>query len=86
MRPHRFAGRGLIPDPFYRDNETNLQWIDKASWEYKCEFEVSPAMGPGPRPVATHGTGHLRGVNLNGTHLQSTDNMFRGGGSTSSPF
>ena len=27
----------LIPDPFYRDNETRVQWVDKNSWEYKTE-------------------------------------------------
>ena len=30
----------LIPDPFFRDNESKLQWIDKANWEYKTIFKV----------------------------------------------
>src|SRR5688572_20375687 len=30
----------LIPDPYYRDNESKLQWIDKADWEYKTVFNV----------------------------------------------
>ena len=30
----------IIPDPFYRDNESKVQWIDKYSWEYKTEIEV----------------------------------------------
>ena len=25
---------GQIPDPFYRVNEKDLQWIDKINWEY----------------------------------------------------
>ncbi len=25
----------LIPQPFYRDNENKLQWIENADWEYR---------------------------------------------------
>src|SRR6185503_21118339 len=32
----------LIDDPFYRDNEQNLQWIGKTDWEYQTTFEVTP--------------------------------------------
>ncbi len=32
-----------IPDPFYRDNESKLQWIQDASWEYRVDFDVTPA-------------------------------------------
>jgi beta-mannosidase len=32
----------LIPDPFYRDNESKLQWIENASWEYRTDLSVSP--------------------------------------------
>ncbi len=27
-----------IDDPFYRDNEAKLQWIENASWEYRDQF------------------------------------------------
>lgn len=27
---------GIIGDPFYRDNETRLQWIGLADWQYSC--------------------------------------------------
>lgn len=30
----------LIADPFYRDNESKLQWIDKYSWEYKTTLTL----------------------------------------------
>ena len=33
-----------IPDPFYRDNESKLQWIEKEPWEYRLSFEVTPAL------------------------------------------
>jgi beta-mannosidase len=31
----------LITDPFYRDNEAKLQWIEKAAWEYRSSFDVT---------------------------------------------
>ncbi|QNI34061.1 glycoside hydrolase family 2 protein [Alloacidobacterium dinghuense] len=31
----------LIPDPFYRDNEAKLQWIENADWEYRTTLQVS---------------------------------------------
>jgi len=30
-----------ISDPFYRDEEENLQWIEKEDWEYRKTFDVS---------------------------------------------
>ena len=33
-----------IPDPFFRDNEAKLQWIEKESWEYRLDFDVTPAL------------------------------------------
>jgi len=33
-----------IPDPFFRDNEAKLQWIEKESWEYQLSFEVTPEL------------------------------------------
>ena len=32
---------GLIPDPFYRDNELRVQWVEKEDWEYQKEFTVA---------------------------------------------
>jgi hypothetical protein len=31
----------LIEDPFYRDNESKLQWIEKEDWVYTAIFQVS---------------------------------------------
>ena len=30
-----------IPDPFYRDNEKKLQWIEKKNWEYETTFHLT---------------------------------------------
>src|SRR5207247_1565327 len=34
----------MIDDPFYRDHETNLQWIGKTDWEYETTFNVTPEL------------------------------------------
>lgn len=31
---------GRIEDPFYRDNEGQLQWIEKEDWIYRKTFEI----------------------------------------------
>lgn len=31
----------LIPDPFYRDNEAKVQWVETVDWEYQTKFDVS---------------------------------------------
>ena len=33
---------GIIEDPFYRLNESKVQWIDKKDWVYQSNFEISP--------------------------------------------
>jgi beta-mannosidase len=32
---------GIIEDPFYRLNESKVQWIDKKDWVYLNQFEIS---------------------------------------------
>ena len=32
----------LIPEPFYRDNEAKLQWIENADWEYRTTTQAGP--------------------------------------------
>src|SRR5215208_4207221 len=34
----------LIPDPFYRDNESKLQWVENEDWEYQAVFTVAAAL------------------------------------------
>jgi beta-mannosidase len=35
---------GRIPDPFYRTNERDLQWIDKQDWEYRTTFTANKSI------------------------------------------
>ena len=34
----------LIPEPFFRLNESTLQWIENADWEYRSTFQAAPDM------------------------------------------
>lgn len=33
-------GNKLIPHPFVKDNELQLQWISETGWEYQTRFSV----------------------------------------------
>ena len=67
----------IIANPFYRDNESKLQWIDKNSWEYKTDFT------PDPKELAKKnivldfkGLDTYAEIYLNDVHILITDNMF----------
>ncbi|WP_213805099.1 glycoside hydrolase family 2 protein [Granulicella sp. dw_53] len=69
---------GVIPDPFFGDNEKQLQWIGLTDWEYTDEFNVSEAMvRHGHVEMVFDGLDTFADVSLNGTSLLSADNMFR---------
>lgn len=34
----------MIPDPFFGDNEQQVQWVEKEDWEYQCNFSVDSAL------------------------------------------
>ena len=67
-----------IPDPFFRDNESKLQWIEKESWEYRLNFTVTPAMMARSHvDLVFDGLDAAADVYLNGDKVLSTDNSFR---------
>ncbi len=69
----------LIPDPFYRDNETKLQWIDRADWEYKTVFNVDKiTFAKKHIELIFDGLDTYAAVYLNGKLILQADNMFRG--------
>ncbi len=68
----------LIPDPFYRDNENKLQWIDKADWEYKTVFDVDEnTFVKNTIELIFEGLDTYADVYLNGKLILQADNMFR---------
>ncbi len=69
---------GKIPDPYYRDNNTQVQWAAQTGWVYHRTFEVTPEqLAMKNVELVCHGLDTLATVVLNGTKLGSTNNMFR---------
>ncbi len=69
----------LIPDPFYGDNESRLQWIGLTDWEYRTTFQVDQAMLQREHvDMAFEGLDTYAKVLLNGEPVLTADNMFRG--------
>ncbi|HEX3890957.1 MAG TPA: glycoside hydrolase family 2 protein [Terracidiphilus sp.] len=67
-----------IEDPFYRDNESKLQWIENASWEYRDTFEVAPALLARTNvDLVFEGLDAAAQVYLNGTQILNADDSFR---------
>ena len=67
-----------IEDPFYRDNESKLQWIENASWEYRDSFDVSAALlARSNVDLVFDGLDAAAQVYLNGTQVLSADDSFR---------
>lgn len=69
---------GLIEDPFYRDNEAQLQWIGTTDWEYQTTFSVTPRLLKRQNlELVFEGLDTYANVFLNDALLLNADNMFR---------
>ena len=70
---------GLIPDPFYGENEKNLQWIERLDWRYRTSFEVGAEfLVQSELDLVFDGLDTLATVSLNGQVVGRTENMFCG--------
>ena len=68
----------LIPEPFYRNNETQLQWIENADWEYRTTIPISEKLLARQNiDLVFDGLDTCAQVYLNGNLLLTSDNMFR---------
>jgi len=67
----------LIEDPFYRDNENKLQWIEEKSWEYKTEFALDSEFLKN-KSIALNFSGidTYADVYLNDSLITTCDNFF----------
>jgi len=67
-----------IPDPFYRDDEAKLQWIEQASWVYQDTFDVPAGLiGKANVDLVFDGLDAAAEVYLNDAQVLSANNMFR---------
>jgi beta-mannosidase len=68
----------LIPDPFYQDNDTRLQWIGLMDWEYRTTFDADAAMIAHEHvDLVFEGLDTFADVYVNDQAVLHTDNMFR---------
>ena len=69
---------GLIEEPFYRDNETRIQWVGERDWEYRAELSVTEELlGRDGVELDFEGLDTYADVFLNDSLLFRADNMFR---------
>ncbi len=66
---------GVIPDPFVRLHERDVQWVDDSDWEYETTFHVD-APAPPNAFLRFLGLDTVADITLNGERLGTTDNMF----------
>ena len=68
----------LIPDPFYRDNETKVQWVSNTGWEYRKTITADQNLLKHKNiELVFEGLNTLADVSLNGRLVLKADNMFR---------
>lgn len=70
-------GHGVLPDPFYRDNEKRIQWVEDRHWLYRLAFDLPPrAAGARTARLVFDGLDTFCTLYLNGAPLGETANMF----------
>ncbi|OOG41351.1 glycoside hydrolase family 2 protein [Rhodanobacter sp. C05] len=68
----------LVADPFYRDNEAQIQWVGLSDWQYRTSFNVDHAtLARQHVELVLDGLDTFADVYLNGEKLIAADNMFR---------
>lgn len=69
---------GVIPDPFYFQNEKAVQWVEHADWEYKTTFKPDAKVFNHQRlELVFEGLDTYASVYLNDRLILEADNMFR---------
>jgi beta-mannosidase len=75
---------GLIEDPFYRDNESRLQWIEQQDWHYRKSFWLDESWLKAKEQtdqcieLVAEGLDTFCDLYLNGQKIGSSQNMFVG--------
>ena len=70
-------GAGLMPDPYFGCNETNVQWVAKADWEFSRTFDVGAETAGRRRIVLeVEDADTFADIYLNGVRLGALSNRF----------
>ncbi|MFQ6115909.1 MAG: glycoside hydrolase family 2 protein, partial [bacterium] len=68
---------GRLEDPFYRDNELKVQWVEKKEWEYRRTFQVDENFLNHEKIILDcRGLDTIAEIYLNNTLVAKTQNMF----------
>lgn len=68
---------GLIPDPFYSDNETSIQWVAEMDWVYRTTFSVLQSFEKDTEVyLELKGLDTVSGITLNNKLLGYSSSMF----------
>ncbi len=67
---------GLIPDPYFGGNETEVMWVNKTRWTMERSFEVPAEMAEGHLTLTLESVDCIATVQLNGDVLTELDNQF----------
>ncbi len=65
---------GLIPDPFYAENELRLQWVTQCNWEYETSFDIEK--DDLFKALVFDGLDTFADIYLNNTLIGHSENMF----------
>lgn len=69
---------GMIPDPFYGNNEKQLQWIEKETWVYESHFSLTQQQADKRNiTIEFDGLDTYAEIYVNDTLVLTADNMFR---------
>jgi beta-mannosidase len=68
---------GLLPDPYYGTNETEVQWVGERNWEYNLFFTPEPLDSTRAYRLHFAGLDTYAKVYLNDSLILTADNMFR---------
>ena len=69
---------GKIPDPFYQENEKEVQWVTEADWVYQRKFDVpGDVLKNDCVLLRCEGLDTVAAIKINGSEVGRADNMFR---------
>ena len=67
-----------LPDPWFRDNETKIDWVWRENWTWHCQFELTAEqLAIEKVDLVCEGLDTLAAVSINGTPVLRAENMFR---------
>ena len=69
---------GLIPDPYYRDVEKDVQWIGETDWNYSRIFHIDESfLANREIRLQCEGLDTIAVIMINGKEVARADNMYR---------